>query len=228
MRRIVSGTGPGRPAGANRRGRGQYTPRRASSAITIARQQRDDREPPVARLLRGRELHHRRIRRHGRRQQPLVQKPRQLGQRAHEVGRFGQQPALQRAQAELVLHPALEEGLRGDPQVQVGVELPAEAFDVEQRLLQQHELRLDLDVEAPRRPEQVDAAPSPSEISFNGRSKIGSQTTRISLSSSSTRVSGRHPSRLDVRGGDAAVIAAKERDEVLREVALVASRTACP
>ena len=36
-----------------------------------------------------------------------------------------------------------------------GIELPAEAFDVEQRLLQQHQLRLDLDVEATRRLEQT-------------------------------------------------------------------------
>ncbi len=61
----------------------------------------------------------------------------------------------------------------------------------------------------------------PSEISFSGRSKIGSQTTRISLSSSSTRVSARHPARLEVRRRDAVVVAAEEREEVLREVALV-------
>ena len=73
-----------------------------------------------------------------------------------------------------------------------------------------------------------DTSTLPSEISFSGRSKIGSSTTRISASSSSTRVSGRHPSRLDVRRRDATVVAAEEREEVLREVALVASRTACP
>ena len=64
----------------------------------------------------------------------------------------------------------------------------------------------------------------PSEISDSGRSKIGSSTTRISASSSSTRVSGGHPARLDVRGRHAVVVAAEEREEVLREIALVALR----
>ena len=50
----------------------------------------------------------------------------------------------QRAKADLVLHPALEERLRRHPQVEIGIELAAEALDVQQRLLQQHELRLDL------------------------------------------------------------------------------------
>ncbi len=45
-------------------------------------------------------------------------------------------------------------GLRGAPQVQLRVELAPQAFDVEQGLLQQHELGLDLDIEAARGLEQ--------------------------------------------------------------------------
>ena len=62
----------------------------------------------------------------------------------------------------------------------------------------------------------------PSEISFSGRSKIGSQhDADLRFELVDARV-GRHPARLDVRGRDAAVVAAEEREEVLREVALVA------
>ena len=61
----------------------------------------------------------------------------------------------------------------------------------------------------------------PKEISFSGRSKIGSHTARIAASNSSTRVSGGHPAGLDVRLRDAPVVAAEEGEEVLREVVLV-------
>src|SRR3954462_11573488 len=77
-----------------------------------------------------------------------------LRQRARPVRRFTPQVAHQPAPPYLFLHPALEVGLGGAPQVEVGVELAAESLDVEQRLLQHHELRLDLHVEAARSLEQ--------------------------------------------------------------------------
>ena len=52
--------------------------------------------------------------------------------------------------------------------------------------------------------------------------KIGSHTVRTAASSSSTRVSGRHPARIDVQRRDAVVVALEEREEVLGEVVLVA------
>ena len=73
-----------------------------------------------------------------------MQQSRQLRQRLHERRCLGQKPTLERPEADLVVHPAFEERLGGHPQVQVRIELAAEAFDVQQRLLQQHELRLDL------------------------------------------------------------------------------------
>ena len=87
--------------------------------------------------------------RRGWRRQPLVQETRQLGQRFDERCRFGEQAPLQRAKADLVLHPPFEEWLRRHPQVEIRVELPAEPFDVEKRLLQQHQLRLNFDLETP-------------------------------------------------------------------------------
>ena len=59
-------------------------------------------------------------------------------------------------------------------------------------------------------------------MSFSGLSKIGSQTVRIADSSSSTRVSRRHPARVDVQPRDAAVVALEEGEEVLGQVVLVA------
>src|SRR2546427_6728075 len=46
---------------------------------------------------------------------------------------FRSQPLEQAAPADLVVHPALEKRLGGVPQVQLGVELAAQALDVEQR-----------------------------------------------------------------------------------------------
>src|SRR5204862_7343304 len=43
--------------------------------------------------------------------------------------------------AHLLVHPAFQEGLGGLPEVEVRVKLAAQAFDIEQRLLQQHKLR---------------------------------------------------------------------------------------
>ena len=80
--------------------------------------------------------------------------PRQLRQRDRPGRRFLAHAPHEAAPADLLRHPALEEGLGGRPQVEVGIELAPEPFDVEQRLLQQHELRLHLDVEAARGLEQ--------------------------------------------------------------------------
>src|SRR5438132_13908538 len=77
-----------------------------------------------------------------------VYEARQLRQRVRPIRRLPAQRAHEAAPADLLGHPALEEGLRRGPQVEVGVELAPETFDVEQRLLQHDELRLDLDVEA--------------------------------------------------------------------------------
>jgi hypothetical protein len=56
--------------------------------------------------------------------------------------------------------------------------------------------------------------------SLKGRSKIGSHTARMADSNSSTRVSAGHPAGFHVQLGDAAVVAAEERQEVLRQVTL--------
>jgi hypothetical protein len=57
--------------------------------------------------------------------------------------------------ADAFTHPALKERLRGVPQIEVRVQLTAQAFDVQQGLLQQNELRLHFHVEAARGLEQA-------------------------------------------------------------------------
>src|SRR5208282_1976387 len=121
-----------------------------------ARQQSGHRsQPTIAGALRGGELLQIEIRHCRRRGEFLVYQTRQLRQHAGEERRFFPQPALERPPADLVLHPALEEGLGRHPEVQVRVELPTETLDIEQRLLQQHKLWLDLDVEAARCSKQL-------------------------------------------------------------------------
>ncbi len=145
----------------------------------------------------------------------------QLGQRRDDVRRLREQAPLQRRQADPVVHPALEVGQRCHPQVELRVELPAQALDVEQRLLQQHELRLDLDVEAARRAKELqqhaaerDLRQRPVERRLQHDADLGFQLVDARVR--------RHPARFDVRGCDAVVIAAEEREEVLREEVLVA------
>src|SRR5436190_2940132 len=67
-----------------------------------------------------------------------------LRQGARPIRRFAPQIAHQPAPTDLLVHPALEIRLGGAPQVEVGVELAAQSLNVEERLLQHHELRLDL------------------------------------------------------------------------------------
>jgi hypothetical protein len=94
--------------------------------------------------------------------QRAVQEARQLRQKVDEAWRLPLELLDQAAPADLLVHPALEEGLGGAPKVELWVELAAEALD----------------------------STWPSEMSFSGRSNCGSQTARIAPSSSSTRVIG--------------------------------------
>ena len=150
-----------------------------------------------------------------------MEEPRQFGQRRDDVRCLRDQPAAERGGADLFLHPALEKGLGGGPQIELRIELAPESLDVQQRLLQQDELGLDLDRESPRRAEELhqhaaerDLRQRPIEYRFQDDADF-----RLELVDARA---GRHPSRLEVRGGHAMVVAAEEREEVLREIALVA------
>ena len=197
--------------------------RTSNAASTAASSTATTREPAVARALRVASSAAISAPAAALRLQPLVDQPRQLRQRATMYGVSSAQAPLERAPADLLVHPPLEERLGGHPQVEVGVELAAEPLDVEQRLLQQHELRLDLDVEAARRAEQLQQHLAERDLLQRPVEDRLAHDADLALQLVDARV-GRHPSRLDVRGGDAPVVAAEEREEVLREIALVALR----
>src|SRR5437764_1003047 len=62
--------------------------------------------------------------------QRLVHQPRQRRQVVCVARRLVLEAVEETAPADLLVHPAFEEGLRGAPQVELGVELAAQAFDV--------------------------------------------------------------------------------------------------
>src|SRR4029453_4223159 len=106
------------------------------------------------------------------------------------------------------------------PKVEVGVELAPQAFDVEQRLLQQHELGLDLDIESARRAKELeqhtaerDLGQRPVEDRLQHRPDLGLELVDPRA--------GWHPSRFEVRRCYAVIVAAEERKEVLCEIALI-------
>jgi len=76
---------------------------------------------------------------------------RDLRQQCAPIGRLVLHVLNESAPADLLGHPAFEIRFSGYPQVKLGIELAAEALDGEQRLLQHHELGLNLHVEAARR-----------------------------------------------------------------------------
>ena len=127
----------------------------------------------------------------------------------------------QRTPADLLVHPALEEGLGGAPQVELGVELAAQALDVQQRLLQQHQLRLDLDIEAARGLEQPHQHLAERDVLERAvEMRLADRADRaFELVGPGGR---RHPAGLDVQLGHPAVVALEEGEEVLRQVFLVA------
>src|SRR5207248_3864715 len=143
-----------------------------------------------------------------------------LRQRRRPVQRLAAHSAHEGAPADLLTHPALEERLRRGPQIELRIELAAEAFDVERRLLQHDELRLDFDVEAPRSLEK--AQEQPAEVDFLQRPRehrlAHRADRRLELVDAGA---GRHPACLEVRLGDAAIVAIEKSEKVLREVVLI-------
>src|SRR5690606_24104473 len=117
-------------------------------------------------------------------------------------------------------HPLLEDRLRRAPQVELRVQLAAEALDLEQRLLQQHELRLNLHVELARgleEPEQHEAErdvlqrPIEDRLADRAHRRLELVDARL----------GWDPPGIDVQRRDAPVVAAEEREEILGEIMLI-------
>ncbi|CWP22091.1 Uncharacterised protein [Neisseria meningitidis] len=136
------------------------------------------------------------------------------------VGGFVFEVAPKGFRADLPVHPFHQKRFGGFPQVQIGIELAAQAFDVEQRFLQQHKLRLDFDIEAAADFKQAHQHQAEGNLRnrfvehrFAHGADGGFQFFR-------TRV-GRHPARFDVGGGDAPVIAVEKGEEIDGEITFV-------
>ncbi|MNV77517.1 hypothetical protein D3C71_1709430 [compost metagenome] len=129
--------------------------------------------------------------------------------------RLGAQLAPHPLRAHLLQHPFFKERLGRAPQVELRVKLAAQALDVEQRFLQQHQLGLDLHLKAARCLEQPhehhsqrDFLERPVEIRLAHRANGRLQIVGARL--------GGDPAAFDVQLGHALVIAAKKRYKVLR------------
>ncbi len=142
---------------------------------------------------------------------------RQVGQQARQVLL---RIADERAYAHALVHPLLDERLGGGPQVQLWVELAAQALDVQQGLLQQHQLRLDLHVEASRGLEQAQQDLAKGDLvqrALEDRFAHGADG-RLEFVDAGVL---RHPAGFHVQLGYAAVITVEKGVEVLRQIALV-------
>ena len=108
----------------------------------------------------------------------------------------------------------------GFPKIQIRVKLPAQAFDIEQGFLQQHQLRLNFHVEAARRPEKPQQHLAKGnvlerlvEYGFANRANRRFEFVDPGF--------GRHPARVDMQLGDPVIIALEKREKILGEIMLV-------
>ena len=149
-----------------------------------------------------------------------MQQARQFGQQLGVNGGLVTQCIQKPLRPHLVEHPLFQERFGRAPQVQIRVQLAAQAFDVEQGFLQQHQLRLDLDLEPPRCLEQPHQHHTQRNFT-QGAVEIGfthGADGRLQLVHPGIR---RHPARFDVQLGDPFVVTPEEGREILRKVLFV-------
>ena len=117
----------------------------------------------------------------------------------------------------------LQHRLGHRPDVQLRIQQPAHAFDVEQRLLQQDQLRLQGEFVFLRGAEDLDQhfgqrdfRQRPGEVRLADRARGRFQFVDADMR--------RNPAGLHVKLGDAAIVAIEDRHEILGEVVLVLAR----
>ena len=152
--------------------------------------------------------------------QPTLDERRESPRRRDELRGAGAQLAHQGAHAGALTHPLAQDRARGAPDVELRIQLASQALHVEQRLLQQHELRLDLHVEAPRDLEQAQQDAPEGDVLERAVEDRFAHGAHRGLHLIDARVR-RHPAGLQVQLRDAPVVAIEHRQEVLREVLLI-------
>ena len=154
-----------------------------------------------------------------------IQLTRQGGQHFRPIRRFVLQIAPKGFRPDLLVHPSHQKRFGRRPQIQIGLQLPPQPLDIQQRFLQQHQLRLDFDVKPPAHFKQ------PHQNQTEGN--FGNRLVEHRLAHCAYRRFqllrprfGRHPARLDVRRGDTVVVAVEESQKVNRQITLVVIRQA--
>ena len=145
---------------------------------------------------------------------------RQARQNCCPIGGFVFHIVPQGFHAHLIVHPIHQKRLGRGPQIQIRVELAAQALDIQQRFLQQHELRLDFHIKAPagfKQAHQHQAKRNLRQRLVENRLTHGAHR-RFELFGAGV---GRHPARFDVRRGHAVVVAVEKGQKVNRQIAFV-------
>ncbi len=146
---------------------------------------------------------------------------RYLAQRQQRVGPMRANLLEDGARGHALSHPLAQHRLRGLPKIEFRIELASQALDVEQRLLQQNQLRLHLHVEAPRRLEQ--AQQHLGEGDLLERLVVDGLADRAHRGLEFVDPRGfRHPAALDMQLRDAAIVAVEEGHEIFRQIMLIA------
>ena len=117
-------------------------------------------------------------------------------------------------------HPGFEERFGGVPEIEIGIELAAQTLDIEQGLLEQNQLRLDLDVESTRGLEKAHQHHAQRNLLQRAVEVRFADAADGGLHLVDTRA-GRHPARFDVQLRHPFVVAPEEGGEVLRQVLFV-------
>ena len=156
----------------------------------------------------------------GDRLQRIIKGQRQHRQALGQIGQVGLELLVHSAHAQLLVHPALHERLGGGPQVQVGVELAPQSLDLDQGLLQQHELGLHFHVEASGDFEQAQQKLVEVDVLEWSEQDGLAQAADDRLQIFHPRV-GSHPAGCHMQFGYPPIIAVEEGIDVVGDVALV-------
>ena len=155
--------------------------------------------------------------------QPRVHQARHVRRVGHDLGQALAEFLRGTLRAVALHQDAFQHRLGHGPDVDLRVQLAAHAFDVEQGLLQQDQLRLQGQFVALRGAEQLgqhlgqrDLAERAGEVRLAHRACGGFQFVDADVRG--------HPAGLHVQLGDAAVVAVEDRHEVLGEPVLVVAR----
>ncbi len=151
----------------------------------------------------------------------VLEERRHLRERLYEIRQLRSKFAPDVGWFPAFVRPLPQQRLRGLPEIELRIELPTDSFDLQQRLLDQHQLRLDLRIESLRRLEQADQHLA--EGNFFERlvcDRLADRShRRLELIDAHVRWD---PAGIQVQLRDASIVVIEERREVGRQIVLIA------